>query len=143
MRTLMKGLVLACAVGGVAFAQAEGQGDGAKAYRIETSKGPIKVKKGETGQAKVTVVPRSDAHVSPEAPISVTLSAGPALELPKQKLGRPDAKPTEVKGVEFDVPFVGKQIGKDELTAQVSFFICTEKLCERQKREVALAVEVE
>ena len=136
-------VALACLVAAPAFAEADAHADAAKAYKIETSQAPLKVKKGEKGQAKVTVVPRSDAHVSPEAPLSVTVSAGPALELPKQKLGRPDAKATEAKGVEFDVPFVGKQAGKDELKAQVTFFICTEKLCERQKREVALAVVVE
>jgi hypothetical protein len=126
-----------------AFAQADVRAEAAKAYTIETSQSPLKVKKGQTGQAKVTVVPRSDAHVSPEAPLSMTVSAGSALELPKQKLGRADAKATEAKGVEFDVPFVGKQAGKDELKAQVTFFICTEKLCERQKRDVSLAVVVE
>ena len=139
----MTSLVAACLVALPALAQTDAHADAAKAYKIETSQGPLKVKKGETGQARVTVVPRSDAHVSPDAPLSVTVSAGPALELPKQKLGRPDAKETAGKGVEFDVPFVGKQSGTDELKAQVTFFICTEKLCERQKREVALAVVVE
>ena len=139
----MTGLALAALVSVPALAEGDAHADAAKAYQIETSQAPLKVKKGEKGQARVTVVPRSDAHVSPDAPLSVTVSAGPALELPKQKLGRPDAKPTEAKGVEFDVPFVGKQAGKDELKAQMIFFICTEKLCERQKREVALAVVVE
>jgi len=139
----MTTLVAACLVALPALAQADAHADAAKAYKIETSQGPLKVKKGETGQARVTVVPRSDAHVSPDAPLTVTVSSGPALELPKPKLGRPDAKATPAKGVEFDVPFVGKQAGKDELKAQVTFFICTEKLCERQKREVALAVVVE
>jgi hypothetical protein len=138
----MTSLALACLVSAPA-ALADEHVDAAKAYKIETSPGSLKIKKGEAGQARVTVVPRSDAHVSPDAPLSVTVSAGPALELPKQKLGRSDAKATEAKGVEFDVPFVGKQPGKDELKAQVTFFICTEKLCERQKREVALAVVVE
>jgi hypothetical protein len=139
----MTSLVAACLVALPALAQTDAHADAAKAYKIETSQAPLKVKKGETGQARVTVVPRSDAHVSPDAPLSVTVSAGPALGLPKQKLGRPDAKATEAKGVEFDVPFVGKQAGTDQLKAQVTFFICTEKLCERQKREVALAVVVE
>jgi hypothetical protein len=139
----MTSLVAACLVALPALAQADAHADAAKAYKIETSQAPLKVKKGETGQARVTVVPRSDAHVSPDAPVSVTVSAGPALELPKQKLGRPDAKATQAKGVEFEVPFVGKQAGNDQLKAQVTFFICTEKLCERQKREVALAVVVE
>ncbi|HYY52556.1 MAG TPA: hypothetical protein VE755_06780, partial [Myxococcales bacterium] len=47
-------------------------------YRIETSK-VLKVKKGETAHARVEVVPRSDAHVSPEAPISLALTSGPAV----------------------------------------------------------------
>jgi len=139
----MTGLALVALASAGAFAEGDAHQDAAKAYQIETSQAPLKVKKGEKGQARVTVVPRSDAHVSPDAPLSMTVSAGPALDLPKQKLGRTDAKPTEAKGVEFDVPFVGKQAGKDELKAQVTFFICTEKLCERQKREVALAVVVE
>ena len=143
MRIGLSTLGMALALALPALAQGDVHADAAKAYRIETSQAPLKVKRGEQGQAKVTVVPRNDAHVSPDAPLSVTLSSGPALDLPKQKLGRPDAKATDAKGVEFDVPFVGKQSGKDELHAQVTFFICTDKVCERQKRDVALAVVVE
>jgi hypothetical protein len=111
-------------------------------YRIETSK-LVKVHKGETGHARVEVVPRPDAHVSPDAPISLTVSAGQSVKLAKEKLGRSEAKETKAKGVEFDVPFTAQAAGKDQLRATLSFFICTEKLCEKQKRELALAVEVE
>ena len=111
-------------------------------YRIETSK-TLKVKKGETATAKVEVVPRSDAHVSPDAPISLALTTGPGLKLAKDKLGRPEAKETQAKGVVFDVPFSAAAAGKDELKGTLTFFICTEKLCERQKREIAMAVEVQ
>src|ERR1700682_5711814 len=111
-------------------------------HRIETSK-LVKVRKGEAGHARVEVVPRPDAHVSPDAPISLTVSAGHSVKLAKEKLGRPEAKETKAKGVEFDVPFTAQAAGKDELRATLSFFICTEKLCEKQKRELALAVEVE
>ncbi len=110
------------------------------AYRIEAPKA-VKVKKGVAGQARIEVVPRSDAHVSPDAPISLSLSAGPGLKLDKQKLGRAEAKETKEKGVAFDVPFTAA--GKEELKGSLVFFICTEKLCERQKREVAVLVEAE
>ena len=111
-------------------------------YRIETSKA-LKVKKGETGHAKVEVVPGSDAHVSPDAPISLTVSSGPAVKIAKAKLGRPEAKETKARGVEFEVPFTAQNAGKDEIKGTLSFFICTEKLCEKQKREIAMAVEVQ
>jgi C-terminal processing protease CtpA/Prc len=111
-------------------------------YRVETTK-TLKVKKGETATGKVEVVPRADAHVSPDAPISLALSSGPSLKLAKEKLGRPDAKETQAKGVAFDVPFTAASAGKDEVKGTLTFFICTEKLCERQKREIAMAVEVQ
>jgi hypothetical protein len=116
--------------------------DVSNTYRIETSK-VVKVKKGETGKAKVEVVPKSNAHVSPDAPISLTVSAGPGLKLEKAKLGRADARETAAKGVEFDVPFTAASAGKDEVKGSLTFFICTEKLCERQKKDVSLAVLVE
>jgi hypothetical protein len=111
-------------------------------YRIEATKA-LKVKKGETATAKVEVVPRSDAHVSPDAPISLALTTGPGLKLAKEKLGRGDAKETKGKGVEFEVPFTAAAAGKDEVKGTLSFFICTEKLCEKQKREIAMAIEVQ
>ena len=114
--------------------------DASGTYRIETPK-IVHVKKGAQGVAKVEVVPRSDAHVDPAAPISLTVSADPGVTLAKAKLGRPDAKETKAKGVEFDVPFTAQSSGA--VKGSLSFFICTDKLCERQKRDVAVAVEVE
>src|SRR4030081_1214356 len=88
------------------------------AYRIEAPR-VVKVKRGAAAHARIEVVPRSDAHVSPDAPISLSLSGGPSLKLEKQKLGRPDAKETKEKGVAFEVPFTAD--GKDELKASLSF----------------------
>ena len=109
-------------------------------YRVEAPK-VVKVKKGASGEAKVEVVPAEGAHVSPDAPLSLTVHGGPALKLPKEKLGRPDAKETAHQGVAFDVPFTAS--ASDRMEGTLTFFICTDKLCERQKRDIALAIEVE
>ena len=124
----------------LALLLAAGTPDVSNTYRIETSK-VVKVKKGETGKAHFEVVPRSDAHVDPAAPVSLTVTAGPNLKVEKPKLGRAEAKETKAKGVEFDVPFTAT--ASDKLTGKLSFFICTEKLCEKQVKELALAVEVQ
>lgn len=116
--------------------------DVSKVYRIETTP-VVKVKKGAEGKAKVEVVPGANAHVSPDAPISLTVTSGPALKLSKEKLGRADAKETAAKGVAFEVPFTAASAGKDEVKGNLTFFICTENLCERQKRDVSLPVEVQ
>lgn len=114
--------------------------DVSNTYRIDAPR-VVKVKKGASAQATVAVVPSAGAHVSPDAPVSLTVHSGPALKLSKEKLGRADAKETPAKGVEFAVPFTAS--ASDKLEGTLSFFICTDKLCERQKREIALAVEVE
>ena len=130
--------MIALALAGLLLASPDVSGT----YRIEAPT-VLKVKKGETSHAKVEVVPRSDAHVSPEAPISLAVTSGSGVKLLKDKLGRADAKETQAKGVEFDVPFTAAAAGKDELKGTLVFFICTEKLCERQKREIAMSVEVQ
>jgi hypothetical protein len=118
--------------------------DVSKVYRIHAPE-RVKVKVGETAHAKIEVVPNAEAHVSPDAPISLTLHAGPTLKLEKEKLGRAEAKETASKGVEFDIPVTATAHPKDNevVAGTLTFFICTEKLCERQKREVAVAVDVE
>jgi hypothetical protein len=114
----------------------------ASAYKIETTSS-LKLKKGEKGDAHVTIVPRSDAHVSPDAPLSMSLSSGPAIKLAKTKLGRGDGTATPRQGMDFTIPVTAAASGKDEVKGQLSFFICTEKLCERQKRDVTVPVTVE
>ena len=114
--------------------------DVSNSYRVE-SPALVKVKKGEAALARIAVVPRADAHVSPDAPISLTLTAGPSVTLAKAKLGRAEAKETSAKGVEFEVPFTAA--GSGEMKGSLSFFICTEKLCEKQKRELAVRVDAE
>ena len=113
--------------------------DVSNSYRVEA---PASVKvKGTAAQALIAVVPRSDAHVSPDAPISLTLTAGPSVTLAKAKFGRAEAKETSAKGVEFAVPFSATASG--EMKGTLSFFICTEKLCEKQKRELAVRIDAE
>ena len=114
--------------------------DVSNTWHVEVPK-TVKVHKGEQAQAKIEVVPRSDAHVSPDAPISLTVKGGPGLTLAKEKLGRAEAHETAAHGVSFDVPFTAAQ--SDKLEGTLSFFICTEKLCEKQKKDISLAVEVQ
>lgn len=114
--------------------------EGSSAWKLQTS-GVVKVKKGAEGMARVEVVPREDAHVSPDAPISLTWTPDAGIKVPKAKLGRADARETAKKGVAFEVPVTAEKSG--ELKGKLSFFICTDKLCERQTKELAFAVEVQ
>jgi len=134
--------LLCVALSTAALARTDAHDQAAKAYSVEVSPA-LRVKRGAQASARVTVVPVPSAHVSPDAPISFKLSSGAAIALGKAKLGREDAKETAQKGVEFQVPFTGKEAGREEIKGTLSFFICTAQLCEQQKREVSMAVVVE
>src|SRR5436190_21305992 len=119
----MKRYLLAASLTLAALPAVAGEGgeDAAKAYKIETTSA-LKLKKGEKGDAHVTIVPRSDAHVSPDAPISMALSAGPSVQLAKTRLGRADGTATPQKGVDFRIPVTATASGKEEVKGQLSFF---------------------
>jgi len=114
----------------------------AHAYSLSSTK-ELKLKVGESGAVHVEVVPNAGDHVSPEAPVSLSAAAQPVFDLPKLKLSRADAKSTAAQGVEFSLPVVGKEKGRAELKAQLSFYICVATLCAHQKREIAVPVQVE
>ena len=114
----------------------------ANAYRIDVP-AQLKLKAGEKASVRIEVVPNAGDHVSPEAPVSLTAVAPGQLELPKAKLAREDARPTPAQGVEFSLPVAGKDKGQGELKAQLSFYICVQNLCARQKRDLTVPVIVE
>lgn len=123
-------------------AAAEGPEGAALAYQLEVA-GPVKVKKGEQGAAKLVIVPKGEAHVDPRAPMELSATSGPAVELAKKTLGHPDGKETAAKGVEFQLPFTAKATGPESIKVHADFYLCTAKICERQKADVTLAVVVE
>jgi hypothetical protein len=121
-----------------------GAPSGADFYTFESTQGTIKLKKGETGSARLAITPKAGGHVSPDAPISVLLTGGPALDLPKAKLTRTDGKPTAAgEGIELSLPFTAKTSGTDELKATFTFYICHADLCERQQKVVSFPVSIE
>ena len=115
----------------------------ASSYTLEVPTAPIKVKKGQAGSLRIAVVPKAGAHVSPDAPVSITLTSGPSLDLPKVKLGRADTRPTGAQGMEVALPFTGKAAGQEQLKADVVFYICIKDLCARQQKSLSFAVAIE
>jgi hypothetical protein len=136
-------LLVFLAVPGVARADAAADAEAAsRAYSIELPK-QLELKVGQTAQLRVTVIPNAGAHVSPEAPVSLSASAGTLFDLPQPKLSRAEATTTAAQGIEFGVPVVGKQKGKAELKASLVFYICVATLCAHQKRELSVPVTVD
>jgi len=139
-RVKTSSLFLAVAVALVGGAARADDPDPATLYKLHTAETSPKVKAGEKGKWILEIRPQGGAHVSEEAPLRIEL-AGTHVTPDKAKLARADAVG---KGPipRFEVPFTGSEAGKGSVDANVTFFICTEKVCARQQQKLSVPVEV-
>jgi hypothetical protein len=138
-RTLAAALL---AVLPLAALAAEGGADAAKSYRLETEGTTRALRSGAAGKLVLAIVPLNGTHVHPEAPLKIALTASGGLALAKSALGHADAADPRSEGPRFEVPFTATQAGPQEARARVDFYICSDKWCVKQTREVAVAIDV-
>lgn len=147
MRRLLFAAALALAAAPVRADTASDAAGVAQSYRLEKTEGTIVVAAGTQGKAhlKVTPIAGAGAHISPDAPVTVTLKAAQGVLLPtKQKLVRPaDIKTTAEQGIEADLAFTAPTAGSDQLNATLVFYICLQNLCERQSKDVSFPVTIQ
>ncbi|HCF62092.1 MAG TPA: hypothetical protein DFS52_29375 [Myxococcales bacterium] len=136
MKRLCTMLALA-AVGLTALEAAAEQAE--KLYSIEAKAGAA-VASGAAGEASIQIKTKGEAYIHAEAPFKVALDAK-NLKLDKDKLDRGDAIQQQ-DGPLLKIPFTAGAAGPAELNAEMTFFICTKTLCERQKKTVIIPIEI-
>jgi len=119
----------------------EEEEDVTKFYDLKTEATP-KVAKGASGKVKIDIVAKAGAHVDKDAPIEIVLKAPKGVTLSKTKLGKKEADFRDASAF-FDVAFTGKEAGKGEVEAELSFYVWTDKICAKQERTAKLPVSVE
>lgn len=134
-------LLFACS-----FAKAADAVDPQTLYVLSTDGSTAKVKSGEKGTVVIAIRTKAGAHVSEEAPLKVALS-GKNVTLDKVALTGADSVGKKAPGQQyadprFEVPVRGEAPGGGVVEAKVTFFICTDKLCTRQQRNLSVPIEV-
>ncbi len=124
------------------FAQDGDKGRGVD-YNISTAASTSSLKVGERGSLVITILPTKDRKVHKQAPLTVTLRAPAGIVLDKAKLGRADVAKDDPKKVELSVGFTAKSGGEQAIDADASFFICTDKWCQRMTEHLSVTVKVQ
>ncbi len=114
--------------------------EAARSYAIEAT-GPATLKPGATGTLVLAIKPTAKVHVHPQAPLKISLTATPGLTLGKSALGRKDLADPKAEAPRFEVPVTAAAAGKQEASAKVDFFICSDQWCVKQVRDVTGAIE--
>ena len=130
-----------------AFGVWAAESDPSSLYEVSTEGSTQHLAAGERGKLVISIRALAGAHVSDEAPLRIELSSKES-KLEKQKLTLADSlnkRPegaTEYPDPRFEVGFTPSAQGKTSIEGKLTFFICTEKLCLRQTKQLSVPVEV-
>jgi hypothetical protein len=113
----------------------------AKNYTIDVSQTTKEVKEGQDGYFHLQIVPTSGYKVSAEAPLKINLASA-GVELHKKSLGHADAKDAKSTSPEFGVRFGAPKEGDKTIEVDATFFVCSDKICERKQEKMTVAVAV-
>jgi hypothetical protein len=136
--------VLQCAWMGSTLAQ---EVNPSTLYELSSEGSSQKVRAGAKGIAVVSIRTKPESHVSSEAPFKLELS-GKGVKPLKDKVPLSEAVskkpvPEGFADPRFEVPFTAESVGKANLDAKLTFFICTVKICARQQKTLSIPIEVE
>ncbi|MGQ0505666.1 MAG: hypothetical protein ACT4TC_10145, partial [Myxococcaceae bacterium] len=114
-------------------------------YELSTEGTTQKLKVGESGRFVLAIRTKPQAHVSDEAPLKLELKST-SFKIAKEKQTYADSVTQKAPGEayaqpRFEAPFIATAAGKGTVEAKLSFFVCTDKLCLRQQKNLSVSFE--
>jgi hypothetical protein len=113
----------------------------APTYSLDTSGSTKELKAGKDGTFALAIKPAKGFHVNAEAPLKITLT-GERVKPAKDALGHADAADPKAESRSFKVALKSTEAGKGSITADATFVICSETICEKKTEKVTLALDV-
>jgi hypothetical protein len=114
--------------------------------RAETTHAVVKTEPklavGQTDKASVTIEGKNGWHLNKDAPVTLTLTPDPGLELTKAKLARADLAVSTPEQIRFDVPIAAREAGSKKVVGEARFVMCQAEACKPEKETVTLALEI-
>ena len=132
--------LIALSVSTAARASTPGE-EAARSYRLDTAGSTTTLARGAAGKLVLAIVPGPGIHVHPQAPLKIALE-GKGLAFAKPTLGHADAVDPKAEGPRFEVPFTAIEAGAGEARARAEFFVCSDRYCVKQVKDVVVGVTV-
>ena len=99
-------------------------------------------KAGQHAVVKLHVKPGAGYHMNRDFPVGVTVAPTAGVTTDKAHLGKADAARFEDAGADFDVGLVAAAPGKQVVTADLKFAVCSATACEPKREKVSFTLEV-
>ncbi|MEZ4272452.1 MAG: hypothetical protein R3C68_13800 [Myxococcota bacterium] len=102
-------------------------------YTIDASVNPNPLQKDQAATLALTIKPQGSWVLKTETPFRVVLKAPKGVTLKKDQLSAKDIVDAKSADKTVLAPFTSKQSGKHEITAELTFFLCSDEVCQRHK----------
>jgi|GEM_PF-2819861 len=114
----------------------------AEHFTVDVSRSTQDLKVGDKGTLSIVINPAAGKKVHDQAPLIVNVKAPKGLQFAKTKLGHADVANKGEKSPELKAEFTASEAGAQPTSAELQFFICTDKWCERMTTRVQVNVTV-
>ncbi len=99
-------------------------------------------KSGQKAVARLKITPGAGFHINKDYPTSLSLTPPTGVTLDKPKLAAKDAAKWEEQGGEFDVAYTAAKPGKQVVTGEIKFAVCSANSCDPKKSAVSFEIDV-
>ena len=113
-----------------------------KKYAVALGATPAKVVKDKEAKVKVTITPADGYVLKVETPFKAKLSCADGIEITKDSFSAKDFDDPKAAAKSVTTAFKATAAGKAEISADLTFFICNENLCERFKEKPQMSFSV-
>jgi hypothetical protein len=117
--------------------------EGKRPYALSISVSPAALKVGEKAEWNAAIAPEAPWVLKLETPLEVKLSACEGLSLEKTLLGKDEVVDPAAPIKTVRTVMVAKQKGACEVAANLSFFLCTDQVCQRFLDEARVSIRSE
>ena len=128
--------------GGYTARAAEDKAEKAKPYQLQVASEPATVAVGATAQYRLTITPQAPWVLKTTTPLKAKLKPSAGVSLAKTTLTAKEIVDPNSVAKTVATNFSATKSGAQRIAAEVSFFLCTEEICERNADTIDLAVTV-
>ena len=111
-------------------------------YDLVTTGTTSQVKTGREGTFAVSIVPKNGFKVSEDTPLSIALMSDDGLQISQPKIGRKELVDPKAKSPAWKIAFTGAKPGAHDIKADLLFFLCSDKICQRMTASKAVSITV-
>jgi hypothetical protein len=99
-------------------------------------------KKGQRAVVRVHIAPGSGYHMNKDFPTALVLTAPEGVAVEKLRQNAKDAVKLEEAGADFDVALTASAVGKQVVTGDLKFAVCTATSCDPKREKLSFTVDV-